>query len=110
MSEVVVVATLIAEPGKEEEAERALRGIIEPSHAEGGCLLYALHRAAGDPRRFCFVERWASQEALEAHGGAAHMKEALARFGELFGDGVDIAFYEALPAGDSAKGSLAGAA
>jgi quinol monooxygenase YgiN len=107
MSEVVVVATLTAEPGKEEEAERALRAIVEPSHAEAGCLLYALHRGIADPRRFCFVERWASQEDLDAHGGAAHMKAALAQFGELFGQGIDIALYEALPAGDPAKGSLA---
>jgi quinol monooxygenase YgiN len=108
MAEVVVIASLTAEPGKEREAEEALRAIIEPSHAEDGCLLYALHRGTDDPRRLSFVERWSSREQLNAHLGSPHMQEGLARLGELFGQNIDIVFYEPIPAGDAAKGSLAG--
>ena len=54
------------------------------------------------------IERWASPEDLQAHLGTAHMQEALPRLGELFGENVDIVFYEALPHGDESKGSLAG--
>lgn len=110
MAEVVVIASFRAQPGKEEEAERALRSAIEPTHAEGGCLLYALHQGAEDRRRFCFVERWASAEDLAAHGGAPHMQAVLPRLPELFGEDFEIIVYGALPGGDAAKGSLAGVA
>ena len=58
MSEVVVVAVAQAAPGKQAEAEVLLRSAIAPTHAEEGCITYALHRDAADPTRFVYVERW----------------------------------------------------
>jgi quinol monooxygenase YgiN len=110
MSEIVVVATLVAEPGQAEKAEQALRSLIEPTHAEAGCLAYALHRGADDPQRFVLVERWASREDLDAHKVADHMEASRAAAGELFGTNIDIVVYEPLAVGDPGKGSLAGAA
>lgn len=108
MAEVVVVGSFIARPGKEHEAEQAFRGLVAPTHAEDGCILYALHRGVDDPRRLTFIERWASREALDAHLASAHIKDVLARAEELFGDSGEIVVYEPLPDGDPRKGSLAG--
>ena len=80
---------------------------MEPTHTEDGCILYALHRGADDPRRLAFVERWASREQLDAHLASAHVQQALGRVDELFGDSADIVVYDAIPAGEPAKGSLA---
>jgi quinol monooxygenase YgiN len=107
MAEVVVVGSFTAREGKEAEAEDAFRALLEPTHAEDGCILYALHRGAEDPRRLTFIERWASREALEAHLGTPHIQGALERAEELFGDSGEITVYEALPGGETRKGSLA---
>ncbi|MBA2429462.1 MAG: antibiotic biosynthesis monooxygenase [Thermoleophilaceae bacterium] len=108
MAEVVVVGSFTAEPGKEDEAVEALQALVEPTHQEDGCILYALHRGVDDPRRLAFVERWASREELDAHLSSPHVEEALARVEELFGDSGDIVVYEPLPGGETPKGSLAG--
>jgi len=107
MSEVVVVGSFTARPGREADAAEALRALMEPTHLEDGCILYALHQGADDPRRLAFVERWASREALDEHLRSAHVQDVLARADELFSDGGDIVVYEAVPGGERRKGSLA---
>ena len=109
-SEIVIIASFIAKPGKEAEALAASQRLLTATHAEEGCLLYALHQAADDPRRLAMVERWASKEALEAHGGTPHILEARAQLEDLYGDDIDIVVYEPRPGGQEAKGSLAGQA
>jgi quinol monooxygenase YgiN len=107
MSEIVVVGSFTAQPGKEAEAAEAFTTLMEPTHGEAGCILYALHQGADDPRRLAFVERWASRESLDAHLGSPHIQEILAQAEELFSDGGDIVVYESLSAGDPKKGSIA---
>ena len=107
MSEIVVVGSLKARPGKEDEAREALAGSVTPTHAEDGCVLYALHQGAADPARFAFVERWESQEQLDAHLGSEHIAAVLARAGELLAEPPDIVAYAPLPDGDEHKGALA---
>lgn len=67
MSEIAVVAISVAKPGYEEQLREALEGIVGPTRNEQGALQYDLHRDVQEPRRFVFVERWESQEALAAH-------------------------------------------
>ena len=106
MSEVVVVGTFKAEPGKEAEALEAFKELVEPTHAEAGCILYALHQGTDDPSRLSFVERWASRTARRAPS-SPHVAALLERAEELFGDSGDIVVFEALPVGEPKKGSLA---
>jgi quinol monooxygenase YgiN len=107
MSELVVVGSFTAKPGKEAEAAEAFKALIEPTHGEEGCILYALHQGADDPRRLAFVERWASRDALDAHLASPHIQDVLARAEELFGDSGEIILYESLPGGETKKGSIA---
>ncbi|MBV8989872.1 MAG: antibiotic biosynthesis monooxygenase [Solirubrobacterales bacterium] len=107
MSEIVIVASFTAKPGKEANAAAAFQALMEPTHQENGCILYALHQGADDPRRLAFVERWESREALEAHLASSHVQEVLARVDELCSDGGDIVVYEPLPGGEHRKGSIA---
>ncbi len=107
MSEVVVVGSFVAKPGKEAEAQDAFEALVDPTHRESGCILYALHRGVDDPRRLVFVERWASREELDAHLQSDHVKGVLTKVEELFGDDADIVVYEPLPGGETKKGSLA---
>jgi quinol monooxygenase YgiN len=107
MSEIVVVGSFKALPGKEAEAAEAFKALIEPTHGEDGCILYALHRGTDDPGRLAFVERWASRELLDAHLQSPHVAALLERVEELFGDSADIVVYESVPGGETKKGSLA---
>ena len=107
MSEIVVVGSVTAQPGTEAEAGEAFKALVEPTHREQGCILYALHQGVDDPRRLAFVERWASRESLEAHLASPHVQKVLARVEELSGDSADIVVYEPLTGGDTKKGSIA---
>jgi quinol monooxygenase YgiN len=106
MSEVVVVGSFVVREGKEPEALEAFEALVEPTHEEDGCILYALHRGNDDPRRLAFVERWESKQLLDAHLESDHVKGVLGRFDELFESG-DIVVYDAVPGGQEKKGSLA---
>src|SRR4051812_43774144 len=108
MSELILVVSLVAKPEKQKEAEEFLLDLLPPTHAEEGCLLYALHREVEEPTRIWFVERWASRSLLDAHLHSAHIQQALAGVSELFSEGPDIRFCEAIPGGDPDKGSIAG--
>ena len=107
MSEIVVVGSFTARPGKEDEGFAAFQALVEPTHAEEGCILYALHRGSDDPARLAFVERWTSREALNAHLASPHIQDVLTKAEDLFGDSGDIVVYEAAPGGEAKKGSLA---
>lgn len=107
MSEIVVVGSLKARPGKEVETRDALAGLVAPTHAEDGCVLYSLHQGVADPTRFAFVERWESQEHLDAHLFSDHIAAVLARADELLSEPPDIVVYAPLPQGEDRKGSLA---
>jgi quinol monooxygenase YgiN len=108
MSEVILVVSLVAKPESQKEAEEFLLDLLSPTHAEEGCLLYALHREIDDPTKIWFVERWASRPLLDAHLHSAHIEEAVAGVGKYFSAGPDIRICEAIPGGQSDKGSLAG--
>jgi len=73
MAEVSVVAVSIAKPGDEARLRRALVALVEPTRREPGVLQYELHQDLAEPRRFVFVERWESEEALAAHASSAHI-------------------------------------
>ena len=106
MAEVVVVGAFVARDGKEDEAVEAFKALVEPTHAEDGCILYALHRGADDPRKLAFIERWASRGELDAHLESDHVKDVLTKVDDLVAS-ADITVYEALPGGEDKKGSLA---
>jgi quinol monooxygenase YgiN len=74
MAEIAVVAISVAKPGYEEQLRAALEGIVGPTRNEQGALQYDLHRDVQEPRRFVFVERWESQEALAAHAKSVHIQ------------------------------------
>ncbi len=107
MPEIVVVGSLRARPGQEAPAREALEGLVEPTHAEDGCILYALHQSPDDATRLAFVERWTSREHLDAHLRSPHIAALLERVDELFSEAPDIVVYDAVPLGQPQKGALA---
>jgi quinol monooxygenase YgiN len=108
MSEVVVVAIISAAPGKGADAEALMTGSLIPStHAEDGCITFALHRGLADPDRLVLVERWVSRDALDRHLAADHLAAFRAAVAPLSAAPAQVIVMEAIPAGDPAKGALA---
>lgn len=72
---ICIVATLKANPGKEEELKAVLTemiGNVKEKEA-GKALIYSLHTTDSDPSSFVFYEMYADAEASEAHGKTEHM-------------------------------------
>jgi quinol monooxygenase YgiN len=110
MPHVHIVATLHIRAGREAEAERVLRELVDQVHAhDEGCVRYAFGRDAQDPRTVVFVEEWATPEAAEAHGASAHQQAVIARFDELFEPPLEIRTLEPVPAGDPRKDAFGAA-
>lgn len=93
-SETRVIARFQARPGKEEELKSVLEGLIEPTRAEAGCLLYELWQNRADPTEFTFVEEWVSDEALTAHGETDHIQNGRTRMRELLAAPLDLRLYD----------------
>jgi len=107
VSEVVVVVTLRAQEGREDDMRETLTEGSAQTHTEDGCLVYAMHQGADDPRAFAIVECWASQGHLDAHLALDEVKALIGRIDGLADGQPAFAIYEQLPAGDPAKGLLA---
>jgi quinol monooxygenase YgiN len=69
-----VVARIKARAETVEEVRELLRGLIEPTRREAGCITYALLQNTKDPTDFTFVEEWESEAALERHAASDHLR------------------------------------
>lgn len=85
MTDLDVVAVLVAKPGSEQVIHDALADLIEPTLAEEGCISYQLFTSAVDPATFITIEKWRSQADLDQHMQTSHIQAALAAAGEHFG-------------------------
>ena len=92
-SVVRVVARVVARLGKEDELRTLLRGLIEPTRRELGCVTYELLQNTADPTDFTFVEEWSSGADLDVHLQSAHLRNARSRLPELTVADPDIRRY-----------------
>lgn len=60
--------------GKQEDFLKAVQPLIEASRAERGNVFYDLYEDVADSRAFCFIERWADEEAVAAHNASPHFR------------------------------------
>jgi quinol monooxygenase YgiN len=66
-AQIVVIAHFTAKPGKEEELSTFLRGLVEPTRREPGCIRYELNQDLDEPATFSFVETFADRAGFDAH-------------------------------------------
>ena len=79
---VWVIARTVARRGKTRQLRSLLRGMIAPTHAERGCLIYDLYEAE-KPGDFYFYELWATRRDLNRHAASSHfrfLRQALPKF------------------------------
>jgi quinol monooxygenase YgiN len=84
---VHVIATFLAEMGKEDDLERALLEMIEPTRREPGCIRYDLVRSlkGESDTELVFIEEWESEAALDAHAKTPHFLALRGRIKDLMG-------------------------
>jgi len=85
--------------------EAGLCKALAPTHAEDGCLLYALHRGGPDDLTFVFVEHWGSAAALAAHA-AQPWVTGLSALADVLDGPPRVETFRAVPGGDPDKGLL----
>jgi quinol monooxygenase YgiN len=78
-----VIATIVAKAGQQAALEQHIRGILEPTRAEAGCLSYELHQDLEDNAAFYVLERWTTDAALKAHSESAHIQAFREKAGPL---------------------------
>lgn len=105
MSEVVVVATFRAQPGRADEVEAGLGDAIRRTHAEPGCIRYALQRGVSDPDLVMLIERWASAEDLARHAEQPHVTGLADRL-DMLAEPIAVQVLSPRPAGDPVRGTL----
>jgi len=102
---VTVIATFTVKEEHEDEALSILKGVVEASHGEEGCLLYTLHKATNKPQTYSIVEKWRSQDDLHAHFGQPHM-QPMTQAVDMLAEPPRILFCEPVSVGDESKGQL----
>lgn len=69
-----LIAELDAQPEHRQTLIDAVKKCVAETVKEKGCISYDCFTSASDPNKFIFVERWESQEDLDAHGKSAHVQ------------------------------------
>jgi quinol monooxygenase YgiN len=90
---VTLIARIIAKPGKEallaEECIKIARIVREQ---EKGCLMYIPHVSVNNPAEITFVEKYADQDAFDAHGQTPYFKQFRETTKELAAEWFTIQF------------------
>ena len=91
---LIVIATMKAKTGMEQELEQALKSIIPHVEKEKDTLMYTLHRSKKDPGKFLFYEKYTDKEALQKHSATPHFKELFGKIASLLDGAPLIDMYE----------------
>lgn len=83
MSEVIVIATIIAKENATNTVKTELLKLVEATRKEQGCNSYLLHCDKNAPATFVFYENWASAEHLQSHMETDHFIQCLNAIEEL---------------------------
>ncbi len=75
MTQLTIVANIIANPDKVDLVKTELVKLINVTRVEEGCINYDLHQDNENPAHFMFYENWASRELWQAHMGNQHLQD-----------------------------------
>lgn len=79
-----VVAVITAKPGSEPIVEAALKELAGASKNDRGCHSYDLFVSESAPGTFITIEKWESQEDIDAHMAGPHIAKVITAAGDHF--------------------------
>jgi quinol monooxygenase YgiN len=74
MSQLTIVAKLVAKKESVGSVRSELLKMIAPTRSESGCIEYNLHQDNDDPAVFILYENWESVAGFETHKSTEHYK------------------------------------
>ena len=90
-----VTAKLTVQDGKQADFEAVAKDLMAKVHAnEPGCTMYQLYKVKGSDTEYVFMETYASQEALKAHGQTEYFKAAGPGLGACLAGAPKIEYYD----------------
>jgi quinol monooxygenase YgiN len=92
-SDLIVIASAKAKPGKERDLQQALLEAAGPTRKQPGCVEFTLLRRQDDGSTLIGFERWASVEDHQRHLRGAHVERLMARMGEILAEPPMIVTY-----------------
>lgn len=90
---VTVIARVRAKTEHAAEVRQELLRLLAPTRAEKGCINYDMHGSVSDPNDFLFYENWESEQDLQNHLAAPHLKRWLGMAEQLLAQPVEIGLY-----------------
>ena len=90
---VVVLARLVAQPGKEDAVREAFLTIVGPTRLEADNISYDVVQSVENPAEFVSVESWKSAAALPGHMQQKYVTDAIAQVGSLLAAPPSIITY-----------------
>jgi quinol monooxygenase YgiN len=87
-----LIAFLTGKPEKRQELLAVLRGFVNPTRAEAGCVEYHLHISDADPNLFFFYENWRTRKDLDEHLEMPYLKSFFERRMDLLEKEIDLQF------------------
>lgn len=87
---VVLIARLVARPGKEQALFAAISATVPLVLKEDGCVSYLAHASLQAPNTVVMYEVWADKAAFDAHAAGPAFKELASRFDELLSEPLSV--------------------
>ncbi|OHD10526.1 MAG: hypothetical protein A2Y41_01875 [Spirochaetes bacterium GWB1_36_13] len=88
----VLTAKFKALKGFEKELEKVLKSLLLPTRNEKGCILYNLHKVAGQEDEFLFYEIWEDRDSLQKHQNSDHFINALPEIKKFSSQPAEVVF------------------
>jgi len=77
-TKILVTLKMIVRPERRSDLLETMRGMLEPSRVERGCLSYCFYEDVENSNAFVLLEEWATQEDLERHISKDNQRRLLA--------------------------------
>jgi len=66
-TKILVTLKMIVRPERRRDLLETMRGMLEPTRVEKGCLSYRFYEDVENRNTFVLLEEWATQEDIERH-------------------------------------------
>lgn len=85
---IIAKSTVLNE--KREGFLRLAKRMEAESRQEAGCISYTLYEDMQEPLKFCFIEQWKDQEAIDSHNNSSHFKDLVPKMAKCKKAPTDI--------------------
>jgi len=92
-SNVLIIASAVAKPGREAELISALREVAAPTRAQPGCIRFGLYQLDGARATIVGIERWSSEADHDHHLAGPHFQRLASRMADLIAEPPRIQTY-----------------